>query len=666
MLGRLGRIAARNVGGCLGLVLVGAHRVDAQPSPPPAGESPIVWQLQAPARPGTALPATLVGRIPDGWYLYSLTQPAGGPTRTELSVLTPWRLAGAIGVADPQPYPDRNFNIMSEVYTDSVRFTLPVTGPRATDAVLQVVVRYQTCTSRFCLPARSDTVTAGVAVATTASASATARETPATITRARETPQATLPLTLVPAAPASSASVPTVAPAQAAAPIVAAGTTTSSRGLVFTAITTALLALLTPCVFPMIPITVGFFSGRPDRSARAIRRELLTFASGIVAAFVALGVGVSLLLGATGAFTLAANPWVNLVVAALFAGFALQLAGVVQFRAPHRVVTTLTAATHAGQGTPMLLLMGVTFALTSFTCTAPFVGSLLVLAASGGVAAPLVGVLAFAVTFATPFVVLALAPALAGRLPRSGPWLETMKRVAAFAELAVVVKFISNAGMVWGWPWMTREVVIAAWLMLLVALLLWLVWPSPPRAPDAPTAGGRDGPTVARMLRLARGAAVAALGVWLARGLFGHTLGELESYLPPRAGAVSGAAGELPWTLNDWPAVTARAAATQRPILVDFTGYTCTNCRWMEANMFTRPSVQAMLARFERARLFTDGTGEPYRSQQALQADRFGSVALPLYVVVRPDGRLAAQFLGMTRDEQEFLAFLAAGASAVN
>jgi thiol:disulfide interchange protein DsbD len=430
----------------------------------------------------------------------------------------------------------------------------------------------------------------------------------------------------------------------------------------FTAITTALLALLTPCVFPMIPITVGFFSGRPDRSTRTIRRELFTFAGGIVAAFVILGVGVSLLLGATGAFTLAANPWMNLAVAALFAGFALQLAGLVRIGAPHGLVTKLSFATQTGHGTPLLLLMGVTFALTSFTCTAPFVGSLLVLAASGGVVEPIVGVLAFAMTFAAPFVVLALAPALAGRLPRSGPWLETVKRVAAFAELAVVVKFVSNAGMVWGWQWMTRDVVIVAWIGLLLGLLITLSWPTSTHAQTS-RRGASGGRVVGRIVSYA---AALALGGWLVRGLQGNPLGELESYLPPRDGSAIAATGELPWTVNNWPAVTARATVTQRPILVDFTGYTCTNCRWMEANMFTRPAVQAMLARFERSRLFTDGTGEPYLSQQALQAERFGSVALPLYVVIHPDGRLAAQFVGMTRDEREFLSFLASGISAMN
>jgi thiol:disulfide interchange protein DsbD len=569
--------------------------------------------------------------VPEGWYLYSLTQPSGGPTRTELAVLPPGHLSGAIGAPDPAPYPDRNFNIMSEVYTDSVRFSLPVIA--SAREPLRVAVRYQTCTARFCLPARTDTMVAEAPVVVAARV-----DTTGTLSPSLETPRAALPLTLEARdAVARARALPTTGQASPAAPAITRSPTSGggTGSLLVTAITTALLALLTPCVFPMIPITVGFFSGREATSARVMRRDLFTFAGGIVVAFVALGVGVSLLLGATGAFLLAANPWVNLIVAALFAGFALQLAGVIQFGAPHAVVTRLSRATQTGQGTAMLLLMGVTFALTSFTCTAPFVGSLLVLAASGGVAAPLVGVLAFAITFAAPFVVLALAPSLVARLPRSGPWLATVKQVAAFAELAVVVKFVSNAGMVWGWRWMTREVVISAWLLLLLALLAILGWSARPG--DA-VSGTRRAPSS----RLAAAALLVLTMGWLGRGLTGRSLGELESYLPPRSNAAL-ASGELPWMLNDWPAVTARAAATQRPILIDFTGYTCTNCRWMEANMFTRPAVQAMLAQFERARLYTDGAGEPY-----------------------PDGRTIQQFLGMTRDEAEFLSFLAAGVAPLD
>ena len=609
--------------------------------------APIRWQLEAPR--GAKGIATIRAQVEEGWYLYSLTQPAGGPVRTEFAVLAPWRITAAIAGSDPEPYPDRNFNIMSEVHTDSAHFRIPVARDGQAREPLRVTATYQTCTRRYCLPPRTDTLVAGVTIA--------AGATP------RGTLQNSAPTSDIAGAMASAARADSQADSQTSASVAPATTpllqqgqtTTSISALIAAAVSTALLALLTPCVFPMIPITVGFFGNRTTRAPSAARRDVFVFALGIIAAFVALGAGVSALLGATGVLQLAANPWLNLVIAALFAGFALQLAGIATVALPSALLSRLSRASQSGDGTGTILLMGGTFALTSFTCTAPFVGSLLILASTGSVQQPLVGLLAFSTVFAAPFVVLALAPRAIAKLPRSGPWLDTVKGIAAFAELAAVVKFVSNAGMVWGWSWMTRDVVIVAWLVVLATLLVWL-WRSAART------------SLGAAPRFVGTFATATLGVWLANGLRGHALGELEAYLPPplTSGALAyDGTRELPWHLNDWNAVVAEARATQKPILIDFTGYTCTNCRWMEANMFPRPAVRAALARFERARLYTDGRGEPYVSQQALQAQRFGTVALPLYVIVRPDGTTPiAQFLGMTRDESEFLAFLAAAVGA--
>jgi thiol:disulfide interchange protein DsbD len=159
--------------------------------------------------------------------------------------------------------------------------------------------------------------------------------------------------------------------------------------------------------------------------------------------------------------------------------------------------------------------------------------------------------------------------------------------------------------------------------------------------------------------------ATLALIALLVPGLRGKRLGELDAFLPPLSSLVLSAAheGELPWMLNDFQTALASAARQRRPVLIDFTGYTCTNCRWMEANMFPRGDVKAALDGFVRVRLYTDGLGEPYTSQQQLEQRLFGTVALPLYAALAPDGRPRATFLGMTRDPAEFTAFLARGAA---
>jgi thiol:disulfide interchange protein DsbD len=297
--------------------------------------------------------------------------------------------------------------------------------------------------------------------------------------------------------------------------------------------------------------------------------------------------------------------------------------------------------------------MAIAFTLTSFTCTAPFLGTLLVVASQGDWQWPLAGMLAFSTVFALPFVGLALAPKLMAALPRSGMWLISVKAVMGLLELAAAMKFISNVDLVWGWNLFTREVVLVIWIGIAVWLALYL----------AGVAGiGR----VPRMRRpgwpraLATAAAV-AMGLWLGSGLAGRRLGELEAFLPPADLAAMSPDGEVSWILNDYDAALAESRATRRPMLIDFTGYTCTNCRWMEANMFPRPEIARELLRFVRVRLYTDGRGEMYRGFQRMEEALFGTVALPYYAVMTPEGEPIVGFGGLTRSSDEFMAFLRRG-----
>jgi thiol:disulfide interchange protein DsbD len=164
--------------------------------------------------------------------------------------------------------------------------------------------------------------------------------------------------------------------------------------------------------------------------------------------------------------------------------------------------------------------------------------------------------------------------------------------------------------------------------------------------------------------RLATAAAALGVGIWLATGLVGRSLGELESFLPPRASQRDSYVMNLNWHVNDLPGAIALAKQSSKPVFIDFTGYTCTNCRWMEANVFARTEVKAELNRFALARLFTDGEGPMYENQQAYQEKTFNTVALPLYAVLAPDGHTIATLPGLTRDPAVFLAFLEKNARA--
>ena len=426
-----------------------------------------------------------------------------------------------------------------------------------------------------------------------------------------------------------------------------------SAGFFWLAASTGLLSLLTPCVFPMVPVTIAYFSTPDHDNSRGLRRALL-FALGIVATFTILGLALAAVFGAAGLNRFATDPWVNLVLAALFLAFAANLFGWFEIGLPWRVSNAADrVARDATSGSSFgALVMGATFTLTSVTCTAPFVGTLLVLASQGSWTMPIAGMLVYSAAFALPFFLLAAAPRLVSHLPRAGEWMRTLRVLIGLLEVAAAIKFASNADLVLGWGVFTRNALLLAWSGLAVAGAVYL-------------ARNLRARIQTRELGLQTVASIAVallLAGWLASGVNERRrLRQIEAFLPPFAplsAQASSVRGEPVWMLNDHAGALASARSTGRLVFVDFTGYTCTNCRWMEANIFTRPDVSAELGQFVLSRLYTDGEGEIYERQQAFQEKTFGTVALPLYAVVDADGNVRATFSGLSRDPAEFIAFL--------
>lgn len=423
-----------------------------------------------------------------------------------------------------------------------------------------------------------------------------------------------------------------------------------NAGFLWLAASTGLLSLLTPCVFPMIPVTIAYFSTPNHDRSHGLRRALL-FALGIIATFTILGLALAALFGAAGLNRFASDPWVNLVLAALFLMFAANLFGWYDIGAPWRVANAADrAAREAVPGSSLgALVMGATFTLTSVTCTAPFVGTLLVLASQGSWVMPVAGMLVYSSAFALPFFLLAAAPGLVSHLPRAGEWMRTLRVLIGLLEVGAAIKFVSNADLVLRWGIFTRDVVLIGWAALAVAGAVYL---------------GRNLPGQARRREL-RPLALAPITIallvaaWLASGVRGRTLPQVEAFLPPAVPGALAASSDAPvWLLNDYAGAQAAARTSGKLVFVDFTGYTCTNCRWMEANIFGRPDVSTELGQFVLSRLYTDGEGDLYERQQAFQEKTFGTVALPLYAVLDADGKVRATFSGLTRNPAEFIAFL--------
>jgi thiol:disulfide interchange protein len=425
-----------------------------------------------------------------------------------------------------------------------------------------------------------------------------------------------------------------------------------SSGFLWLAASTGLLSLLTPCVFPMVPVTIAYFSSPEDRRSSGVRRALL-FGLGIIGTFTVLGLALAAVFGAAGLNRFAADPWVNITLAVLFLVFAANLFDWLELRVPWRVVTAVDrSAREAPQGSSLgALVMGATFTLTSVTCTAPFVGTLLVLASQGSWAMPVVGMIVYSTAFALPFVALAFAPRMVARLPRAGQWIRTLRVLIGILEVGAAIKFVSNADMVLGWGVFTRSVVLFGWMVLAIVGAVYLA-----RDLRSKVERRELGPIAILPLVIA-----IVLAAWLGSGLTGRPLRQIEAFLPPTApvAAFASGGGTVPtWHLNDYDGALKTARTSGKLVFVDFTGYTCTNCRWMEANIFNRPDVGSELGQFVLARLYTDGEGEMYERQQAFQERTFGTVALPLYAVVDAAGKVRATFTGLTRNPTEFIAFL--------
>ena len=428
---------------------------------------------------------------------------------------------------------------------------------------------------------------------------------------------------------------------------------------VILAFSMGLLALLTPCVFPMIPITVSFFTHQGETGEGKPITNAIIYTLGIIATFSILGIILALTLGASGANQLAANPWVNIFIAALFIYFALSLFGMYEIELPSAL--RQYSLKQEGRGGVMgTLFMAVTFTLTSFTCTVQFVGLLLVAASQGQWFWPMIGMVVFSAAFALPFFFLALFPQYLAKMPKSGAWLNSVKVVMGFLELAAAFKFISNTDLVWGWGFFSHNTVLAVWAVLMLLTGIYLLGKI--QLPhDSPLSS-------ISVPRLMLSTAFLTFGLYLTSGLFGQKIhGLIYSYLPPIVESESGAvqtngasmAEEFNWYRNLDEGL-AEARATGKSVFIDFTGYTCTNCRWMEANTFTKSEVKHRFGEMILVQLYTDG-GPNHRENQQYEIDRFGTAALPFYVILSPDDEVITTFPGMTRSLDDFLDFLDKG-----
>jgi thiol:disulfide interchange protein len=617
--------------------------------------NPVRWSASAVTDrvpPGASASVRLVADIDPGWHLYSFTTPRGGPIPTSVRVL-PEELGATARVFQPAATRkfDPNFNLDTETFENRAEFLVEVqlpaeAPPGPLDLSLQV--RNQSCDDKQCLPPKRTSLPIALV-----------------IDPAAPRPQISVPdgYSDVSAAPVASGSGPgatTAGEGQAALPQPAGERSgTASPGGMGTFLLIAfgfgLAAIFTPCVFPMIPITMSFFLNRPSGSRRDSIVQAAIFCLGIVFLFTAMGLAVTAILGPFGIVQIGSNIWVNLFIAAVFLIFGLSLLGAFEITIPSGLLTRLDSASRGG-GSVGTLLMGLTFSLTAFACVGPFVGTLLAASVQSGGMQPLLGMASFASGLALPFFLLAVFPSYLQRLPKSGGWLARVKIVMGFIILAASLKYLSNVDQVMQLNWITRERFLAAWIVLfsLAGLYLLGFLRMPGFKPDEPVT----------LPRLLIGAVFLIFSISLTPGIFGGRLGELDAFVPyaTETSAFGGAHAESrqAWMKNQYREALDRARAENKLVFVSFTGYACTNCHWMKANMFPRPEIAAALDQFVLLELYTDGTDKASEENQALQESKFSTVAIPYYAILTPDEQIVAHFPGLTRRTEEFLAFLQA------
>ncbi|HUA82738.1 MAG TPA: protein-disulfide reductase DsbD domain-containing protein [Bryobacteraceae bacterium] len=591
---------------------------------------PVQWNLnsdQAKAAPGSSVTLKLTAQLQTGWHLYSLTTPAGGPIPTTVK-LTDNPAIDSFKLYQPKPERkfDPNFNLDTETFENQVVFWITANLKKdapAGSADLTAEVRYQSCNDKVCLPPKTKTASFTLAVDPSAAAAAAF---------------------VVPAGYALIGPVAPAAPDKSVTTVQA--TSDNIWAFLLTAFGFGLATIFTPCVFPMIPMTVSFFLNQRGGIGQA-----LVFSLGIIVLFCALGFGVAAAVGPFGVVQLASNPWVNGFIALVFGVFALSLLGAFEITLPSSMLTKLDSASRRG-GYFGTLLMGVTFTLTSFACIGPFLGTILFASVQQKGAQPVLGMASFATGLALPFFFLAAFPSYLKKLPKSGGWLARVKVVMGFAVLAFMLKYLSNVDLVLQTNWLTRERFLAAWFVLSAMAGLYLLG-------LLHLEGVEPGEHLG-VARLLTASAILIFAFSLLPGMFGAPLGDLDAFVPPPAANEAGAqaqAGQI-WMKNQYREALSLAKQQNKHVLVAFTGYACTNCHWMKANMWPRPEIADAMKDLVLVELYTDGTDKESAEFQKLEEDRFQTTAIPYYAIMDADGKVIARLEGRSTDEKQVLQFV--------
>ena len=645
--------------------------------------APVKWTFSSKKINDTEAELTFKASIDKGWHVYSQFIANDGPVPTSFKFEKnkAFDLVGKATEGKPIEQHDVNFDMDLKFFENSATFKQIIKIKDAKNFSVKGSLEYMSCDNSKCLP--PETVDFTIDVEGVTKTQNTKQETtPAVAPENKDNATPTIDSNkkeaeVAPTEKKKTEIIPTVVEEQK-----------SAWGIFIAGFLGGLLALLTPCVFPMIPLTVSFFTKQSKTRKKGIANAFI-YALSIIAIYVTLGMLITLSLGPDALNAMASNVWVNLAFFIIFVVFAISFLGAFEITLPNSWINKADSASERG-GLIGIFFMAFTLSLVSFSCTGPIIGTLLVQAAVGGnVVNPVIGMIGFSTALALPFGLFAAFPGWLNSLPKSGGWLNSVKVVLGLLELALALKFLSNVDLAYHWGFLKREIFIALWIIIFSVLGFYLL---------GKLKFSHDSEVkYVSIPRLLFAILTFSFVIYLVPGMWGAPLKLISGFPPPtfynegwslnNNGAsaekkiVEGTDPEhCPHNLNcfhDYDVALAYARKIGKPLMVDFTGWSCVNCRKMEDQVWIDPRVlQRLNNDFVLVSLYVDDKTELPEEQKYispttgkkvkttgnkfsdLQTSRFKTNSQPYYVLLDSNEQMLNSPTGYNPDIEKFIEFL--------
>ena len=623
--------------------------------------------------------------IDKGWHVYSTDLGDGGPISATFNVE---KISGAEVVGKLKPVGkeistfDKLFEMKVRYFENTAQFVQKL---KLTGGAYQIegYLEYGACNDENCLPPTQVPFKfSGKAEGAAKEAAAAAAETKAEEQPAKqETVSGTAPVAAIGGADGPT-EIKVADKVDLWKPVISElnslGETTSQEDMSWiyifiTGFAGGLLALFTPCVWPIIPMTVSFFLKRSKDKKKGIR-DAWTYGASIVVIYVTLGLAITLIFGASALNALSTNAVFNILFCLMLVVFAASFFGAFEITLPSKWSTAVDSKAEATSGLLSIFLMAFTLSLVSFSCTGPIIGFLLVqVSTTGSVVAPAIGMLGFAIALALPFTLFALFPSWLKSMPKSGGWMNIIKVTLGFLELAFALKFLSVADLAYGWRILDRETFLALWIVLFALLGFYLLGKI--KFPHD------DDDSKVSVPRFFMALASLAFAVYMVPGLWGAPLKAVSAFAPPmQTQDFNLYNNEVHAKFDDYDLGMEYARQHGKPVMLDFTGYGCVNCRKMELAVWTNPKVSDIINNdYVLITLYVDnktplpspvkivenGTERTLRTVgdkwSYLQRVKFGANAQPFYVLIDNEGKPLNKSYSYDEDIPKYIEFLQTG-----